>query len=104
MLSNSATVWQTIAIDIAQRNAVFASRVIEDVKAGRVDLSRADIELHFKYLIEDPLVEYLKVENRRMNAAIAGDATITPERIVIKCPVVVLDALDGCGSNSSQSA
>lgn len=39
-------------------------------------------------------MEYLKVENRRMDAAIAGGATITPERIVIKCPVVVLDVLD----------
>jgi ABC-type iron transport system FetAB ATPase subunit len=101
-LSNPATIWRTTAFDLAQRNNVFAGRVIENLKAGRVDLSRADIESHFKYLIEDPLMECLK-ENMRTDAVIAGEAVITPERITMQFPVVLIDALDECGSDNSQS-
>ena len=60
-LSDPTAFWRTVAFDLAQRNAVIAEKVIENCeKAGKVDPMRADIESHFKYLIEEPLMEFRK--------------------------------------------
>jgi hypothetical protein len=56
-LSDPAAVWRTVAFDLAKVDPVFAERLMENIKDRKVDLSRADIELHFKYTIEDPLME-----------------------------------------------
>jgi Cdc6-like AAA superfamily ATPase len=56
-LSDPAACWRTIAFDLAQRDPLIAKRVVENIKGRKVDPERADIESHFKYLIEDPLGE-----------------------------------------------
>jgi len=87
-LSDPAALWRTVAFDVAQKDSFFAEKLIENLKEGRVDPTRADIATHFKYLIEDPFT--VSLEKRQ--------ATDT-----IRSPVVVLDALDECGSDPSQS-
>jgi hypothetical protein len=64
-LSDPTAFWRTVAFDLAQRNGVIAGKVIENLKAGKVDPMRADIESHFRYLIEDPLMEFRKDVKRR---------------------------------------
>jgi hypothetical protein len=56
-LSDPAVVWRTVAFDLAQVDHIFAGRLMANLKERKVDLLRADIESHFKYLIEDPLTE-----------------------------------------------
>ena len=56
-LSDPAVVWRTVAFDLAQVNPIFAGRLVANLKERKVDVSRADIESHFKYLIEEPLME-----------------------------------------------
>jgi hypothetical protein len=56
-LSDPAAVWRTVAFDLAQVDPVFAERLVANLKERKVDVSRADIESHFKYLIEEPLME-----------------------------------------------
>src|ERR1700722_6501679 len=87
-LSDPAALWRTVAFDLAQKDSFFAETLIETLKERRVDPTRADIATHFKYLIEDPLTVALPI--RRATGA-------------IRFPVVVLDALDECGSDPSQS-
>jgi hypothetical protein len=107
-LSNPATLWPTIAFDLAQKNTVVADRIVENLKAGRVNPSRADIALHFKYLIEDPLTECWKtycaeVQGVQTNGVEEhGQCDHSFEKPVMQFPVVILDALDECGSDSSQ--
>ena len=87
-LSDPAALWRTVAFDLAQRDSFFAGRLIENLNEGRVDPTRADIAMHFKHLIKDPLA--VSLEKRQATGA-------------IRSPVVVLDALDECGSDPSQS-
>jgi len=86
-LSDPAALWRTVAFDLAQKDSFFAETLIETLKERRVDPTRADIATHFKYLIEDPLTVSLAI--RQATGA-------------IRSPVVVLDALDECGSDPSQ--
>ena len=94
--------WRTVAFDLAQRNAVIAEKVIENLKAGKVDPMRADIESHFKYLVEDPLMEFWEGYKSRSDQG-HQSARVILEGLAMKFPVIVLDALDECGSDSSQS-
>src|SRR3984957_8936451 len=87
-LSDPTALWRTVAFDLAQRDSFFAGRLIENLNEGRVDPTRADIAMHFKHLIKDPLA--VSLEKRQATGA-------------IRSPVVVLDALDECGSDPSQS-
>lgn len=59
-LSDPTAFWRTVTFNLAHTDSVFAERLIKNVKNRRVDLTRTDIELHYKYLIEDPLVESLR--------------------------------------------
>jgi hypothetical protein len=59
-LSDPAAVWRTVAFDLTHVDPVFTERLMANLKERKVDLSRADIESHFKYLIEDPLKESWK--------------------------------------------
>src|ERR1700722_15871701 len=87
-LDDPAALWRPVAFDLARKDSFFAERLIENLNEGRVDPARADIAKHFKYLIEDPLA--VSLEKRQATGA-------------IRSPVVVLDALDECGSDPSQS-
>ena len=107
-LSDLTAFWRTVAFDLAQRNAVIAERVIQNLKAGRADPMRADIESHFRYLIEDPLMEFQKrhEKERLQSQGSQGNQNSRgiPEVLTMQFPVIVLDALDECGSDGSQSA
>jgi hypothetical protein len=113
-LSNPAVVWRTIAFDLAQVDSVFAERLMKNIKERKVDLSRADIESHFKYTIADPLTESWK---RHTEGEAGHDTTDTEgerprkrqmqndghDNFASQSLVIVLDALDECGSDVSQS-
>ena len=110
VLGDPATCWRTIASNLARCDPIIAKRMAENIRGRRVDPGRADIELHFKYLIEDPLREawrrrvetlaemHFDTENE-WDRESANDG-----RLIAGLPVVVLDALDECGSDGSQSA
>jgi hypothetical protein len=115
-LSDPASCWRTIAFDLAQCDAVIAKRIMENIKGRKVDPERADIELHFTHLIEDPLraawesrVETLTglhtdmVDDERFKAR-DRQADDYDRRLITVLPVVVLDALDECGSDITQYA
>jgi hypothetical protein len=118
-LSNPAVVWRTVAFDFAQVDPDFAGILIENIKNRKVDLSRADIESHFEYTIENPLTE-----SRKMHTEGEADRNITDSDVEGERPrkrhkrrkrndvhrnfasqslVVVFDALDECGSDASQA-
>ena len=104
-LSDPTAFWRTVAFDLAQKNAVIAERVIENLKAGKVDPTRADIESHFKHLIEDPLMEFQKrCEQEKPQSRGNQNSRSILEDLGMQFPVIVLDALDECGHYSSQSA
>jgi hypothetical protein len=83
-LSDPAAVWRTVAFDLAQVDPVFAERLVVNLKERKVDLSRADIESHFKYTIEDPLMEswrrYSEGESDRRGGREATQAAQTQQR------------------------
>jgi len=85
MLSDPAAVWRTMAHDLARYDPSFASILVEVLKSGRVDPGRADITSHFESLIIDPL-------KKRHEHSLPSDI-----------PVLVVDALDECGSDPSQA-
>jgi hypothetical protein len=100
-LSDPAALWRTVAWDLAQRDAYFAEKLTSNLKHGLVDPARADIESHFKYMIAEPLTESL---HKRTDGLEPNQSNHFHGRSSIRLPVVVLDALDECGSNDSQSA
>jgi hypothetical protein len=80
-LSDPSVVWRTVAFDLARFHPGVKSRLIEilkDVDPGR------DLALQYQQLIAEPL---MKNQNE----------------LISKPPVIVLDALDECGSDRSQS-
>ena len=108
-LSDPTTIWRTIAFDLAQSDPDFGDKVIENLKAGRVDPTRVDIGLHFATLIKDPAnwvsAKYTEMQER---AAMGVDGLnfgrimeVSPGQLIF--PIVILDALDECGSDPSQS-
>src|SRR5882762_4649683 len=108
-LGDPAVCWRTIAFDLARYDSVIARRMVENIKGRKVDPERADIESHFKYLIEDPLrevwqsrAEALAGMHDDMEVAEGSDAR--DRSLITGLPVVVIDALDECGSDIFQSA
>ena len=85
MLSDPAAVWRTIAHNLARYDDSFASILVDVLKSGRVDPERPDIASHFDCLIIEPLT---KTHEHSPTHAI---------------PVIVIDALDECGSDPSQT-
>jgi hypothetical protein len=80
-LSNPSVVWRTVAFDLARFHTGVKNRLVEvlkDVDPGR------DLALQFQQLIAEPL-------------------TRNKNELLSKPPVIVLDALDECGSDRSQS-
>ena len=114
-LSDPASCWRTIAFDLAQYDPVIAKRMIENIKRKKIDPGRPDIESHYKYLIEDPLRETWRSRVEALARLEPGmevdedglyirdeDASERGKRLTT-LPVVVVDALDECGSDGSQS-
>jgi hypothetical protein len=84
-LSDPAAVWRTVAHDLTRYDALLASILIAVLKSGTVDPGRPDIASHFESLIREPLTKRHKDSS--------------PHTI----PVIVIDALDECGSEPSQA-
>ena len=82
-LGDPTTLWRTVASDLARFHPDVKLSLIEFLNTG--GSRHDDIGLHFECMIEEPL--------RKNN-----------EKLSINPPVVVLDALDECGSDISQSA
>jgi hypothetical protein len=80
-LSDPSVVWHTVASDLARFHLGVKNRLIEVLKG--VDPGR-DLALQFQQLIAGPLMQ-----NRN--------------ELLSNPPVIVLDALDECGSDRSQS-
>jgi hypothetical protein len=113
-LSDPAVVWRTVAFDFAQVHPVFAEKLVANLQERKVDLSRADIESHYKYTIEDPLMEiwnrYTEQEADHVIGDVEGERprkrrkpNNVQEGRTLQYPVVIFDALDECGSDNSQS-
>ena len=115
-LSNPDTGWRTIAFDLAQYDPDIRKRIVENIKGRKVDPGRADIELHFKYLIEDPLRQVWKSRVKALTGlatdmdadedlhARDGRTNAIETLLINGLPVVVLDGLDEYGSDISQFA
>jgi hypothetical protein len=82
-LGDPTVIWRTVASDLARFNPGVKASLLELLK--ETDFRATDILLHFHCLIMEPLT---KNSNRSSEPP----------------PVVVLDALDECGSDESQSA
>jgi hypothetical protein len=83
-LSNPASVWRTIAHDLANFD-YFANNLVKVMKETKVDPGMPDITLHFKFLIEEPLKKTY------------SDSSFD------QIPVIIIDALDECDSEGSQT-
>jgi NACHT domain len=82
-LGDPATLWRTVAFDLASYHPILKAHVIEFL--SRPGFRDSDILQHFECLIEDGLIE-----NR--------------EELSHSHPVIVLDALDECGSDETHDA
>jgi hypothetical protein len=82
-LGDPAVLWRTVASDLARFSSDVKARLLEFLK--KTNFRDGDILLHFHCLIVEPLTK-----NRNHSSA--------------PPPVIVLDALDECGSDESQSA
>jgi hypothetical protein len=80
-LGDPTALWRTVAYDLARHNDTFARKVVEVLERRLVDPGRPDIASHFKYLIKEPL-----------NSSFTRTT-----------PIIVIDALDECGSEPSQA-
>jgi hypothetical protein len=85
-LSDPAALWPTIAHHLAEFNPRFASVLIPVLKEKKIDLTRPDIDLHFKALIHDTLLNCYDHSS--------------PHTI----PVILIDALDECGCDHFRDA
>ncbi|KZP30208.1 hypothetical protein FIBSPDRAFT_708234, partial [Athelia psychrophila] len=54
LLSDLVAIWRTIASDLAHMHPEVARRVTRNIRQHKVEPARADMELHFKYLVEEP--------------------------------------------------
>jgi hypothetical protein len=119
-LSDPAALWRTVAFDLARKYPSMAERLVKNLKDDRVDPGRPDIELHFKYMIQEPL-SYMRVSSMADGAGkdgqgeqnankglsdvlgLASGEELEEDNSEVKPPVILVDALDECGSDDSQS-
>jgi hypothetical protein len=81
-LGDPASLWRTVAFDLARCDSVIKEFTVAVLKEGKVDLEGGDVELHFKYLIQEPLGKNC-------------------DRSSTNPIVVVVDGLDECGLDGS---
>jgi NACHT domain len=86
MLSDPAALWRTIAYNLAYRDVTFREMVIKALNEKAVDPDWPAIDLHYKFLIEEPFTETY--------------ANSAPKDI----PIIVIDALDECSNHSHGQA
>src|SRR5882762_1865557 len=113
--SDPAALWRTVAFELARERPSMAQRLIKNIREARVDPGRPDIELHFKYLIREPLAYWVSAvvggarreapETRKVTEELLDSVPEEPLEAnnLIKPPVIIIDALDECGSDDSQS-
>ena len=82
-LSNPAVLWRTVASDLARFNPGVKASLLKFLK--KADFRDSDISLHFHCLVVEPLLANIDYSSGAH-------------------PVVVLDALDECGSDEAQSS
>lgn len=114
--SDPAALWRTVASDLAQKYPPIAKKLVKNLQDGKVDPGRPDIELHFKYMIQEPL-SYMwapaaageagnrsRVVNKELldGVGLATGEQLKDGNRTIKPPVIIIDALDECGSDDSQ--
>lgn len=80
-LGDPAVLWRTVAFDLARFDHGVKEHLVQSL--ARTEIRDEDIRLHFECLIEEPLKN-----NYKLSAAL---------------PVIVIDALDECGSDPSQA-
>jgi hypothetical protein len=78
-LGDPASLWRTVAFDLARFDAGIKEIIIAKLKDRQGITERTDIELHFRHLIDEPLQK-------------------ARDRPSANPTVVVIDALDECGS------
>jgi NACHT domain len=81
-LGDPAVLWRTVAFDLARFHPGVKSILLEILK--KANFMNTDILLHFRCLIVEPLLK-------------------NPDHSSAPSPVIVLNALDECGSDESQS-
>jgi NACHT domain len=118
-LSDPTALWRTIASDLARKYPSVATRLLKNLQDGKVDPGRPDIDLHFKYLIEEPLSyvwvsattsstenegqDARKADNELLDGmGLAAGEQLENSNRTIKPPVIIIDALDECCSDDSQ--
>jgi len=83
-LGDPAALWRTVAFDLAHFNSAVEASLMEFLRGAAASLKDADVELHFERMVKGPLIHNY-------------DKFGIP-------PVIVLDALDECGTDDSQFA
>ena len=119
-LSDPTALWRTVAFDLARKYPLMAKRLVKNLRDDKIDPGKPDIESHFRYLIQDPL-SYVWVSTevgdagkeekdaRKGETESSDGASLTTEEqleegeSIMKPPVILIDALDECGSDDSQS-
>ena len=120
-LSDPTALWRTVAFDLARKYPLMAKRLVKNLRDDKVDPGRPDIESHFKHLIQEPLSYMCQLsaaagdaggkrgESRKANEEFWHGAGVVTEDWLeegegaIKPPVIIIDALDECDSDDSQS-
>jgi hypothetical protein len=107
--SDPAACWRTIAYDLARRDADIAEKLVENINKMKGDPEWADINLHFQYLIEEPLMEVWRsrwgpldgLDGEEFSASGGRCSGRGSGRVIKSLPVFVLDGLDESGSDDS---
>jgi hypothetical protein len=119
-LSDPTALWRTVAFDLARKFPLMEKRLAKNLQDDKVDPGRPNIKSHFRYLIQDPLSHMwvsTEVGDARKEeqdtrkgetessdgASLATEEQLGESESIIKPPVILIDALDECGSDDSQS-
>jgi hypothetical protein len=81
---NPASFWASIAFQLANLDPAFQKAIVPALREGKASASKADVDLHFRHLIEAPLHR-------------------DPTKSLIKPMVVIVDALDEAGTAAQRT-
>jgi NACHT domain len=85
MLGDPASLWRTVAHDLARFDPSLAKNLVKVMMETKVDPGMPDIALHFQYLIKEPL-------QMTYNGLLSA-----------RLPVIIIDGLDECDSDGSKA-